>query len=78
MTKLDILKFAVKLYPCPDYKGENVVITIEEGDKNYYIIKYSDKDDKGCFTHYFHVQRWIRSIFLFTNVSTINTYIINE
>lgn len=76
-NNLELLKYAAELYPCPDYYGERVVVSISESyDRNSYELCFNCINPPGL--HFYaviqHIRIWINRVCKFINFSH---YLIN-
>lgn len=74
MDKLELLKLAADIYPCPPFEGEivNIKFTIDVRFVDVrYVLTYVDPDGSIFSRKHVHVIKWIRRICDFVNISFI-------
>lgn len=68
MNKIELFKLAAEIYPCPPYKGVEVII-----DFKYYGLYYLYHSCKD----FFHVYNWVNNICLILGFGPGSITIIN-
>lgn len=77
MTKLEIIKLAIFLHPCPKYNGINFSIRVESHPRGAeYIIFYKfECTIHGYYTIHYHVNLWADLICDFINIDYNNVIV---
>lgn len=71
INKVEILKFAAGLYPCPKFYGYDIIIHIDfKTDSNLYIVNYNVRFDDLDINYdmFYHVNIWLCRICQFINL----------